>query len=179
CASSPPRAAYAASAPPALPAVGIATAFTPSSLARDTAADNPRALNDPVGLVPSSLRRTRRNPARLPRRGTGRSGVSPSPRETTGLGPPPGSSSPPPPRPPGAARPGPGAEGGARGRQSGGGREPLPACGRGGGGGGGALGAAAGAALQVAEGARAPRPLGRAPAAGRGARPARTSGAGA
>src|SRR5580692_448458 len=46
----PAAAAYAASAPPAFPAVGAANAFAPNCLARVTAAVIPRALNDPVGF---------------------------------------------------------------------------------------------------------------------------------
>ena len=42
-------------AQPALPAVGMETARTPSSKARETAAERPLALNEPVGLSPSSL----------------------------------------------------------------------------------------------------------------------------
>ena len=55
CASMPAAAAYAASAPPALPAVGIATFWMPSSRHIDTAQESPRALNEPVGLTPSSF----------------------------------------------------------------------------------------------------------------------------
>src|SRR5687767_2575769 len=51
----PAFAAYAAAAPPALPAVGKASVFAPSALATVTAADNPRALNDAVGFSPSSF----------------------------------------------------------------------------------------------------------------------------
>ena len=51
----PPRAQYDASAPPALPADGAVSRISPSSFARDTADDSPRALNEPVGFCPSSL----------------------------------------------------------------------------------------------------------------------------
>ena len=54
--SIPPRAQYDASAPPALPADGTVSRVSPSSFARDTAADSPRALNEPVGFWPSSFR---------------------------------------------------------------------------------------------------------------------------
>src|SRR5260370_31414886 len=61
-AGSPAAAAYAASAPPALPAVGAASAFAPSCFARETAAVIPRALNEPVGFSPSSLMYSRCKP---------------------------------------------------------------------------------------------------------------------
>jgi len=49
------RGGIAARAPPAFPAVGIATFVISSSRHIETAQDSPRALNDPVGLIPSSL----------------------------------------------------------------------------------------------------------------------------
>src|SRR2546427_440834 len=55
----PARAPYAAHAAPALPAVGRASAVTPSSRARVTPTAAPRALNVPVGRRPSSLTRSR------------------------------------------------------------------------------------------------------------------------
>src|SRR4029453_13333573 len=51
----PAFAAYAAAAPPAFPAVGSASVRAPSAFAAVTAADSPRALNDGVGLGPSSF----------------------------------------------------------------------------------------------------------------------------
>ena len=51
----PARAAYTDHAAPALPFVGIATAFTPSSRARETPTAAPRALKVPVGISPSSF----------------------------------------------------------------------------------------------------------------------------
>ena len=78
-AGTPARAAYAAMAPPALPAVGMASEAMPSSTARDTAMHRPRALNEPVGLSPSSLSWRLLSPTRLPMRGAASSGVPPSP----------------------------------------------------------------------------------------------------
>ena len=60
--SMPAFAAYAAAAPPALPAVGSAIFVWPSSFAFETAAERPRALNEPVGLPASSLIRRSRKP---------------------------------------------------------------------------------------------------------------------
>src|SRR5207247_3118573 len=54
-ASNPARAAYAASAPAALPADGTASFFAPNSLAIETAVAIPRALKLCVGFCPSSL----------------------------------------------------------------------------------------------------------------------------
>ena len=51
----PARAAYAAAATPALPAVGSTKRSAPAATARVTAALSPRALNEPVGLAPSSF----------------------------------------------------------------------------------------------------------------------------
>ena len=53
--SSPAFAAYAAAAPPALPAVGSAIFRAPRAFAIVTAAPSPRALKEPVGLPASSL----------------------------------------------------------------------------------------------------------------------------
>src|SRR5688500_2050449 len=78
----PARAAYAAAAPPALPAVGTAIALCPSSFALETAAARPRALNDPVGFPDSSLIQRLAKPALLPSFSAARVGVPPSPRET-------------------------------------------------------------------------------------------------
>src|SRR5687767_12596558 len=75
----PAAAPYAASAAPALPAVGTTRPGTPSAFARVTAALIPRALNDPVGLRPSSLTHTARTPSARASDSAGRSGVAPSP----------------------------------------------------------------------------------------------------
>ena len=80
--SSPARAAYAAAAPPALPAVGSATRFTPSHFARLTAAVMPRLLKLPVGNCDSSFTSRFASPSCFPRRGHGSSGVIPSPSVT-------------------------------------------------------------------------------------------------
>src|SRR6185437_3491081 len=74
CASIWAAAAYAARALPAFPADGIATFFMASALATLIATEIPRALNEPVGVKPSSLIQTLGNP-RLRR-----TGVNPSPR---------------------------------------------------------------------------------------------------
>src|SRR5581483_12109331 len=73
---SPARAAYAAIAEPALPDESSTTSRAPSarSAAMSTAA--PRSLKDPVGLVLSTLNRSR--PSR-----EGSRGVPPSPSETS------------------------------------------------------------------------------------------------
>src|ERR1700689_3098270 len=73
-------------APAALPAEGIATFLTPSSTHIEIAQDNPRALNDPVGLIPSSFTHTSDAPSREPRRLVWISGVIPSPSETMAAG---------------------------------------------------------------------------------------------
>src|SRR5579872_1180255 len=78
----PARAQYAAAADAALPADGSAAARAPSSFALLTAAESPLALNDPVGFIPSSLTNTWRSPSFAATRGSGRSGVIPSPRVT-------------------------------------------------------------------------------------------------
>src|SRR4051812_1004140 len=70
---------YAASAAPALPAVGATSPATPSARARVTAALIPRALNDAVGFSPSSLIHSVRTPIDLASVGVGSSGVPPSP----------------------------------------------------------------------------------------------------
>ena len=89
----PARAAYAAHAAPALPLVGMATPAAPSSAALVTPTAAPRALNDPVGSGPSSLSSRPGRPRAAPRRGSGISGVIPSPRLTTAAADPAGSSS--------------------------------------------------------------------------------------
>src|SRR5262245_1528962 len=80
--SIPAAAAYAASAPPALPAVGAATRVMPSSFAIDTAIAMPRDLNEPVGKRDSSLMSRFRMPNRLPSRSARSSGVMVSPSDT-------------------------------------------------------------------------------------------------
>src|SRR5262249_4031497 len=62
CAGRPARAAYAAMAPPALPADGIASVRAPSSSARDTATACPRLpgrLERPGGFQPVVLEHAR------------------------------------------------------------------------------------------------------------------------
>src|SRR6202022_3769411 len=76
CASRPAAAAYAASAPAALPAEGIASFLSPYRRAMVTHAESPRALNDPVGLSPSSLMKI------LGYSRLASIGVKPSPSET-------------------------------------------------------------------------------------------------
>src|SRR6266852_1233549 len=66
----------------AFPADGIATLVMPSSLAIDTAQDRPRALNEPVGLIPSSFTHRFCAPRRSPERLARISGVIPSPSDT-------------------------------------------------------------------------------------------------
>src|SRR5215207_9013890 len=78
----PAAAPYAASAAPALPAVGTTRPFTPRALARVTAAASPRALNDAVGFTPSSFTHSRRTPACRASAGDSTRGVAPSPRQT-------------------------------------------------------------------------------------------------
>src|ERR1043166_92417 len=70
---------YAASAAPALPAVGATSPGTFSDFARVTAALIPRALNDAVGFNPSSLIHSRRTPVDSANRGDSAIGVAPSP----------------------------------------------------------------------------------------------------
>ena len=73
---------YAVSAAPALPAVGTTKPGTPSPRARVTAALIPRALNDAVGLSPSSFTHSRATPISRASAGSSCSGVSPSPSDT-------------------------------------------------------------------------------------------------
>src|ERR1039457_1824848 len=82
-ASMPAAAAYAAMALAALPAEGIATFLIPSSTHMETAQERPRALNDAVGLSPSSFTQSCSAPMRAPSRRVRTSGVQPSPSETT------------------------------------------------------------------------------------------------
>jgi len=60
------------------------TACAPSSTALLMAIVMPRSLNDPVGLAPSTLRKTSQ-PVRRDNSGAGTSGVAPSCRVTTGV----------------------------------------------------------------------------------------------
>ncbi len=85
-ASIPAAAAYAAIAPAALPADGIATLVIPSSTHIEIAHESPRALNDPVGLMPSSFTHRSFAPSRAPSRLVWISGVMPSPRLTIAAG---------------------------------------------------------------------------------------------
>src|SRR5215510_11170056 len=79
CASTPARAAYAASAPPALPALGTASLVAPRYFAIETATLIPRALKLWVGLSDSSLMQRSISSPNLRARN---SGVPPSPNET-------------------------------------------------------------------------------------------------
>ena len=72
----------AASALPALPAVGMATAGTPKWESIVTAQPRPRALKLPVGFRPSSLTYSALTPHAAPRRSALSSGVWPSPKVT-------------------------------------------------------------------------------------------------
>jgi hypothetical protein len=60
------------------------TACAPSSSAFETATVMPRSLYEPVGFDASHLRKSSRS-SRSERRGAARSGVDPSPSETTGV----------------------------------------------------------------------------------------------
>ena len=83
---SPARTAYAAADADVLPVEAQMTALAPSSTAFDIARVIPRSLNEPVGLSPSSLSRTRA-PVCSERRGASTSGVPPSNSVTTGVAP--------------------------------------------------------------------------------------------
>ncbi len=63
----------------------MATPRTPSSAALDTPTAAPRALKVPVGVRPSSFIQSRGTPIDWPSRGSGSSGVMPSPRLMTRL----------------------------------------------------------------------------------------------
>ena len=65
---------------------GIATFLMPSSTHMETAQERPRALNDAVGLSPSSLTQSASAPMRCPRRLVRISGVQPSPSVTIDAG---------------------------------------------------------------------------------------------
>ena len=66
--------------------IGIESDLAPSSYARDTASASPRALNDPVGLFPSSFMKRFWNSTSRARPFARMSGVHPSPRVTTNRG---------------------------------------------------------------------------------------------
>src|SRR5712691_8720634 len=70
----------------AFPAEGIASFGMPSSTAMETAQDRPRALNEPVGLSPSSFTHRWSAPILAPRRLVRTRGVIPSPNETIDSG---------------------------------------------------------------------------------------------
>src|SRR3954470_2160946 len=78
----PAAAPYAHKAAPALPAVGATSPGTPIAFARVTAALMPRALNDAVGLSPSSLIQSAFTPMAAANFGAAMIGVPPSPSET-------------------------------------------------------------------------------------------------
>src|SRR3954454_720307 len=78
CASTPARAAYAASAAPALPALGTASLVAPRCFAMETATLIPRALKLCVGLSDSSLIQRSTSSANLC---ADSSGVPPSPND--------------------------------------------------------------------------------------------------
>src|SRR6266851_3020725 len=82
-ACTPAAAAYAARAPPALPADGATRCVAPSSTARLTATAIPLALKDPVGFTLSALMNSPRSPSLEARRAGGSSGVAPSPSVVT------------------------------------------------------------------------------------------------
>src|SRR5712692_802353 len=82
-ACTPAAAAYAARAPPALPAEGATRCVAPSSTARLTATAIPLALKDPVGFTLSALMNSPRSPSLEARRAGGSSGVAPSPSVVT------------------------------------------------------------------------------------------------
>src|SRR6266581_796748 len=67
---------------PALPAEGIATLRMPSSAHIEIAQERPRALNEAVGLSPSSFTQSASEPIRAPSRLVLTSGVQPSPSVT-------------------------------------------------------------------------------------------------
>src|SRR5437016_11556 len=79
----PARAAYAAALAAVLPVEAQITALAPSRTAAETAQVMPRSLNDPVGLAPSSFRRTVA-PTSSESTGATTTGVEPSCRLTTG-----------------------------------------------------------------------------------------------
>ena len=80
---SPARPAYAAALAAVLPVEAQITALAPSRTDADTAHVIPRSLNEPVGLAPSSFRRTVA-PTSSESTGARSSGVEPSWRVTSG-----------------------------------------------------------------------------------------------
>src|ERR1051326_728112 len=78
CASRPARAAYAASAPPAFPALGAAGLLAPRYFAIETATLIPRALKLCVGFSDSSLIQRSMSPAKSFARSSGRDSASPT-----------------------------------------------------------------------------------------------------
>jgi hypothetical protein len=78
-ASMPAAAAHAAIALAAFPADGMATLFIPNSRHIETAQESPRALNDAVGLSPSSFTQRSSAPIRAPSFWALNKGVQPSP----------------------------------------------------------------------------------------------------
>ena len=78
----PARAAYAAALAAVLPVEAQITALAPSRTAAETAQVMPRSLNEPVGLAPSSFRRTVA-PTIAESTGARSSGVEPSCRLTS------------------------------------------------------------------------------------------------
>ena len=78
----PARAAYAAALAAVLPVEAQITALAPSRTAAETAHVMPRSLNEPVGLAPSSFRRTVA-PTICESTGARSSGVEPSCRLTS------------------------------------------------------------------------------------------------
>ena len=79
----PARAAYAAALPAVFPVDAQITALAPSRTAADTAHVIPLSLNEPVGLAPSSFKRTVA-PTSSESTGARSSGVEPSWRLTSG-----------------------------------------------------------------------------------------------
>ena len=84
-ASIPAAAAYAAADAEVLPVEAQMMAVAPSSTALETAITIPRSLNEPVGLVPSTLAYRLRSPSSAPSRPSRTSGVNPSPRLIRGV----------------------------------------------------------------------------------------------
>ena len=81
---SPARLAYAAIDADVLPVDAHTTALAPCSTAIETAIVMPRSLNEPVGLLASTLSQTLQ-PVSSDSQPDSTSGVPPSPRVTTGV----------------------------------------------------------------------------------------------
>jgi hypothetical protein len=77
-----------------LPVDAQMTAREPDAIARATATTMPRSLNEPVGFIPSILAWSRGTPIAAPSRGSGTSGVLPSPSVSAGRAPGSGRNSP-------------------------------------------------------------------------------------